>query len=39
MDQNLGESKHEFYFKRDSEMDQAAGFAAPKSLLEHQKVM
>ena len=34
MDQNLGENKHEFYFKRDNEVDQS-GYAAPKSLLEH----
>ena len=38
MDQNLGENKHEFYFKRDNEVDQS-GYTAPKSLLEHQKVM
>lgn len=38
MDQNLGENKHEFYFKRENEVDPN-GFAAPKSLLEHQKAM
>ena len=38
MDQNLGENKHDFYFKNDGEAE-SAGLVAPKSLLDHSKVM